>query len=101
MTIEVDRDLADILRAAIKEVLFAGVLDESDEDRLMDLRDKLTAFLSSPEAKNSKIFCKVATLIFRPFVSKEVSLEPVEEQQSSRAVKSSFMPSSRIENPRE
>lgn len=50
MTIEVDRDLADILRAAIKEVLFAGVLDESDEDRLMDLRDKLTAFLSSPEA---------------------------------------------------
>lgn len=52
MTIEVDVDLANLLRDAIKELLFTGRFDESDEDKLMDLRDQLRDFVASqPEGK--------------------------------------------------
>ena len=52
MTIEVDVDLANLLRDAINQVLFTGRFDESDEDRLMDLRAQLRDFVASqPEGK--------------------------------------------------
>ena len=50
MMIEVDAELADILREVIADSLFTGRLDESDEDRLMDFRDKLRAYVVSLEA---------------------------------------------------
>lgn len=49
MNIEVDRDLAIALREAINEVLFTGRFDESDEDKLMDLRKVLRDFIASKE----------------------------------------------------
>ena len=52
MTIEVDVDLANLLRKAINEILHEDILDESDEDKLMDLRDQLRDFVASqPEGK--------------------------------------------------
>jgi len=50
MTLELDVQIANLLREVIKEVLFTGRFDESDEDQLMELRDKLYAYLMSHEA---------------------------------------------------
>lgn len=50
MTIELDRDLAIVLREAINEVLFTGRFDESDEDKLMDLRKQLRDFIATKES---------------------------------------------------
>jgi len=50
MMIEVDAKLAIVLREAINEVLFTGRFDESDEDRLMDLRNVLRDFIAAKEA---------------------------------------------------
>lgn len=49
MNLQVDVGLANLLRDVIGEVLFTGRFMEDDEDRLMDLRDQLTAFVVSPE----------------------------------------------------
>jgi pyruvate/2-oxoglutarate dehydrogenase complex dihydrolipoamide acyltransferase (E2) component len=50
MMIEVDRDLAIVLREAINEVLHTGRFDESDEDKLMELRAQLRNFIAAKEA---------------------------------------------------
>jgi hypothetical protein len=50
MNIEVDRELAIVLREAINEVLFTGRFDESDEDKLMDLRKVLRDFIAAKES---------------------------------------------------
>jgi len=50
MTLQLDVQIANLLREVIKEVLFTGRFDESDEDQLMELRDKLYTYVVSKEA---------------------------------------------------
>jgi hypothetical protein len=50
MMIEVDRDLAIILRETINEAIYSGRFDEDDVDRLIDLRRQLVAFTATKEA---------------------------------------------------
>ena len=49
MNIEVDRDLAIVLREAINEAIYSGRFDEDDVDRLIDLRKVLRDFIASKE----------------------------------------------------
>ena len=50
MMIEVDRDLAIVLRETINEAICSGRFDEDDVDRLIDLRRQLVAFIATKEA---------------------------------------------------
>ena len=50
MMIEVDRDLAVILRETINEAIYSGRFDEDDVDRLIDLRRQLVAFITTKES---------------------------------------------------
>ena len=47
MNIEVNVQLANLLREVFNEGLFTGRFDESDEDQLMELRDRLYTYVVS------------------------------------------------------